>query len=151
MATLQTVQETGKGLRADSSGDSKKELLFSTTARDLKWDYFRGSGKGGQARNKTSNAVRCTHEPSGAVGRAEEQRSQLQNRKLAFRRMAESKEFQKWVRIEAARKTGQLALIEKKVEDEMKRVKLEIHNEKGQWVQVGLNDPLDKDDEQRLG
>ena len=79
-----------------------RELLFSITAKDCEWEYSRGSGEGGQKRNKTSNAVRVKHAPSGAIGRAEDTRSQRQNRKLAFKRMAESPRFQAWVEMKAA-------------------------------------------------
>ena len=58
----------------------ERKLLFSVTAKDCDWDYYRGSGAGGQKRNKTSNAVRCTHKDSKAVGKAEDTRSQLQNK-----------------------------------------------------------------------
>ena len=47
-----------------------REKLFTLTAKNFRWDYFRGSGKGGQKRNKTSSGVRCTHEESGAVGQS---------------------------------------------------------------------------------
>ena len=49
-----------------------KTLLFSVTAGDCKWDYYRGTGSGGQKKNKTSNCVRCTHTASGAVGKSED-------------------------------------------------------------------------------
>lgn len=70
-----------------------RELLLSVTAKDCRWDYFRCGGKGGQKQNKTSSGARVTHPPSGAVGESREERSQLQNRKRAFRKMAESQEF----------------------------------------------------------
>jgi len=46
-----------------------------------------GSGPGGQNRNKTQNAVRLIHEPSGVVVTATERRSLEQNRKEAFGRL----------------------------------------------------------------
>jgi len=73
-------------------------------------------------KNKTSSAVRCTHKPSGGVGRAEDSRSQLGNKKLAFRRMAESKEFQKWVQIECARVLGWIDELEKKLIKKLKQM-----------------------------
>jgi protein subunit release factor A len=113
-----------------------RELLVRVTAKDCRWDYFRGSGKGGQKKNKKDNAVRCTHQASGAVGKSEEGRSQLQNKKKAFVRMAKTKEFNNWVRVEAARASGVLRDIEENVEKAMRpnNIKIEVKKE-GRWVE----------------
>lgn len=58
-----------------------KQLLFSVTKKDLIVETFRGSGKGGQHRNKNDTVVRITHPESRAVGKSEDERSQLQNKK----------------------------------------------------------------------
>src|SRR5262249_53891255 len=50
-------------------------------------EAFRGSGPGGQKRNKTSSAVRLIHIPTGVGATAEEFRSQAQNRAAALRRL----------------------------------------------------------------
>lgn len=114
-----------------------RELLFSVGANDCEWDYVRGSGAGGQKRNKTSSAVRCRHLPSGAIGYAEDTRSQSKNKQLAFVRMAESPEFKKWHKIEVARRTGSLVEIREKIEREIKNpkvTKVEVHDEQGRWA-----------------
>lgn len=111
-----------------------KELLFSVTAADCRWDYYRGSGPGGQHRNKRDSAVRCTHISSGAVGQAEDTRSQHDNKKLAFRRMGESARFRAWARMEALRVTGKLREIEEKIDFAMKhQLKVEVRRD-GKWV-----------------
>jgi len=115
----------------------KRELLLRVTAKDCRWDYFKGSGAGGQKRHKTASAVRCTHPPSGAVGTAQDTRSQRKNKQLAFRRMAETKKFDLWSRIECARRLGTAVDVEKYVEDEMANpdhFKVEIKNN-GRWVE----------------
>ncbi len=113
---------------------SKGELLFSVTAKDCRFDYYRGSGAGGQHRNKTDSACRCTHLASGAVGQAEDSRSQHDNKALAFKRMAETKAFKAWHSIEVARRTGKLREIEERIAFDMKhRIKVEVQ-EAGKWV-----------------
>jgi len=79
-----------------------KQKLFSVTKDDFDWQYFRGTGAGGQKKNKTSSACRCIHPPSGAIGVSQEERSQHQNRQIAFRKCVESKQFQNWAKLEAS-------------------------------------------------
>ena len=50
-------------------------------------DTLRGSGPGGQKRNKTESAVRIRHKPSGLIVVANESRSQHDNREVALQRM----------------------------------------------------------------
>ena len=47
----------------------------------------RGSGPGGQAVAKTSNAIQLTHTPTGIVVKVHESRSIDQNRKLARQKL----------------------------------------------------------------
>jgi protein subunit release factor A len=56
---------------------------------DLKIEFFRGSGPGGQHRNVTESGVRIRHLPTGIVVQAAERRSQFQNRELALERLRE--------------------------------------------------------------
>lgn len=56
--------------------------------RDLEWWATRGSGSGGQAKNKTSNCVMMKHKPTGVTVRVETSRSQWQNRESAKRLLA---------------------------------------------------------------
>ncbi|HEY2744888.1 MAG TPA: peptide chain release factor-like protein, partial [Polyangia bacterium] len=52
--------------------------------RDLDWSTCRGTGAGGQKRNKTESTVLLTHRPSGLQVRCESSRSQQHNRALAL-------------------------------------------------------------------
>jgi len=57
--------------------------------QDLRIDYFRGSGPGGQHRNTSETGVRITHLPTGVVVTATESRSRHQNLQRAMARLAE--------------------------------------------------------------
>ncbi|XP_076290761.1 mitochondrial translation release factor in rescue [Lasioglossum baleicum] len=50
---------------------------------DLEEQFVRGSGPGGQATNKTSNAVILKHKPTGLVVKCHETRSLFKNREIA--------------------------------------------------------------------
>lgn len=76
---------------------SKGTKVLSVTKDDCTWEYMPAGKNGGQKGNKTASAVRVKHPPSGAVGESREERSQLQNRKIAFRRMVESPKFKIWL------------------------------------------------------
>ena len=61
---------------------------YDVRRKDLRIEFYRGSGKGGQHRNKTDSACRITHIETGVSAQAEDERSQHMNRRLAFRRLA---------------------------------------------------------------
>ena len=121
--------------------------LFTLTVKDFDWSYTKGSGSGGQKRNKTSSAVHCMHRPSGAHGYAEDSRSQHDNKKTAFVRLTESKEFQTWLRTETMKRSGQATQIEEAVAREMQRIKVEIQQD-GKWVEVDRDVQLKENDDE---
>lgn len=73
-----------------------RELLFSVTRDDFDESHIRGTGAGGQKKNKTHSGVRLVHRESGAVGESTESREQHRNRMLAFRKAIATPEFQRW-------------------------------------------------------
>lgn len=87
--------------------------------------------------------MHCTHRASGARGYSEASRSQLDNRKDAFEKMANTNEFQKWLKLEFMRRTGELLAIESAVERELLKVKTEIKID-GKWTEVNVSE-LDKE------
>lgn len=115
-----------------------KKLLFSITAKDCEWSFTRGTGNGGQKKNKTSSAVHCMHRPSGAHGYSEASRSQADNKQVAFQKMYDSPEFQRWVNIEFMKRSGEMDDIDRQVENELTKVKTEIKID-GKWTEVEIS------------
>ena len=63
---------------------------------------------------------------SGAVGECREFKSQKQNKQTAFKRMAESKKFKQWHKIEVARRLGQLEKVEELVNEQLADQNLKV-------------------------
>jgi ribosome-associated protein len=61
----------------------------ASLARLTRVEIYTGGGPGGQHRNKTQNAVRLHHEPSGVTVTATERRSLEANKEAAFARLRE--------------------------------------------------------------
>lgn len=62
---------------------------LGVTKTDLKEEFIKGSGKGGQKINKTSSCVQLTYLKTGLVIRCQETRSRELNRFLARRSLLE--------------------------------------------------------------
>jgi protein subunit release factor B len=116
--------------KAKGLSDKMRELVLSVTLADCEVHEFSVGGAGGQRRDKKKTGIRIIHPPSGAKGQATEQRSQHQNKKLAWRRMCESPEFKAWIRL----RTGEDARAVAAVEQEMwpENIKVEYRKD-GQW------------------
>lgn len=87
---VQRIPETEKSGRIHTSTASvavlpeAKEEDIEIRPQDIKIDFFRSSGPGGQNVNKVETGVRITHLPTGVVISSQESRSQQQNREHAL-------------------------------------------------------------------
>jgi peptide chain release factor 1 len=112
-----------------------KELLFSITKKDFEIDYFSGTGKGGQYRNKHQNCVRLFHRDSGVRTTGQSNRERIANTREAFNNLVKHPKFIVW----HTRKVKEILdgkNIEQKVDESMvdKNLKVECRNENGNWM-----------------
>ena len=116
---------------------SEKELLFSVTRKDFEVQTFRSGGKGGQHQNTTDSGVRIIHKESGAVGESREERSQLSNKKTAFKRLSETPKFKMWLSQKILEVESGKTLAERVEEQlEPEKLKIEARNEEGKWEEL---------------
>lgn len=107
-----------------------KQKILSVTIHDCEVQTFRSGGKGGQNQNKRDTGVRVIHHPSGARGESREERSQLQNKRTAFKKMADSVRFRLWI----ARTVGQYHHSEEMhIPDDEIKVEVKVG---GKWVEA---------------
>ena len=89
------VSPFGRGDKVHTSlcrimvSNPEKKLNVSIQDKDIREDFFKSTGPGGQHRNKSMTAVRLTHMPTKTVTVSCAERSQANNRMYAMEQLIE--------------------------------------------------------------
>lgn len=78
-----------RGLMTETSWKNRYATDLKTLYGEVRVEYYRSRGPGGQRKNKKETAVRLKHPPSGVTVTATESRYQAVNRRRAFQRLQE--------------------------------------------------------------
>ncbi len=165
---VQRIPQTEKSGRIHTSTASvavlpkPKRSMIRIKPDELKIDFYRASGPGGQYVNRRETAVRITHLPSGIAVTSQTERNQLQNKENALAileaKLLEKKEGEEIEKIGAKRK-AQIKKAERadkirtynfpqdRVTDH--RIKKSWHNIEG--IIAGKLDPIIKSLQKSLG
>lgn len=109
-----------------------KERILSVTIHDCIVQTFRAGGPGGQNQNKRDTGVRIIHEPSGAVAESREERSQLQNKKSAWKKLAAHPKMLLWIKLKSGLSAKAVAEVDQAMLPHNIRVDFK---EDGKWVE----------------
>jgi protein subunit release factor A len=118
-----------------------KELIFSVTKKDLKIEWFSGTGAGGQHRNKHQNCLRLHHPDSGVMVTGQSNRDRVSNTREALQNLIKHPKFRIWI----AKRNYELQqgkTVEQIVEDLMEpsNLKIEAKDGEGNWKEVKILD-----------
>jgi len=106
-------------VRSKSNQNKKVDLSHLIPEKDLFEDFVFGSGPGGQAVNKTRNAVFLKHIPTGVSVKCHETRSCEINRELARKYLAEK------VDVHLHGEESQLRIKQRQLSEEKQKRKME--------------------------
>lgn len=106
----------------------QKASKLNIQPEDIQEDFVRGSGKGGQKINKTSNCVILKHIPTDTIVKCQKYREQSANRISAYKLLINKiEEAQNWQESEKAKKIHKLR---KQKQRRSKKAKEKILQEK---------------------
>jgi protein subunit release factor B len=110
-------------------------MKFTQTKDDFEYQWFSGTGAGGQNRNKNQNCFRIKHKATGIIKTGQSHKSREANKKEALQAMVADPKFRAYCEMKLV-ELEKGKTLEQEVDEWMapENLQVQVKDENGKWV-----------------
>lgn len=121
----------------------EERVKFTVGKKDFEYQWFSGTGAGGQKRNKSQNCFRLIHPATGVIKTGTKHVSRESNKRDALSAMSKDVKFLAYCESKLREIENGITL-EEQVEESLKEenLKIEVKTDTGKWKTVNSSELL---------